>query len=97
MQPTPPPEPAFLNLEYVFALIYRFFEGLFSINWLSVIYTVVVLIAIALITVILYSLVRLYEIKQEDDKKKKATTMTPFPVGASTGPTALDAAPVTGR
>ncbi len=85
----------FLNLEYVFALIYRFFEGLFSINWLGVIYTLVVLIAIALITIILYSLVRLYEIKQENDKKQKGTT--PFPVGAFAGPTALDAAPVTGR
>ncbi len=90
-------EPSFLNLDYLFSLAYRFVESLLSVNWLGVIYTIVVLMAIALITVILYSLVRLYEIKQEEDKKMKSIASVPPPFGISTGPSALDSAPVTGK
>lgn len=91
------PEPTFLNLDYVLYLLYRFFEGLFRINWPNIIYTIIVLLAIVMITIILYSLVRLYEIKQEEDKKKKAATVTPFPVGISGVPSALDTTPATGK
>lgn len=94
MQPSIP-EPVFLNLDYIFYLVYRFFEKLFSVNWLGVIYVLVVLIAISLITVILYSLVRLYEIKQESDKKNKPAR-TPSLFSPSMGePSATDVLPVT--
>ncbi|MFZ4500462.1 MAG: hypothetical protein ACOYMZ_03105 [Minisyncoccia bacterium] len=90
-------EPSFLNLDYLFSLAYRFLESLLSVNWLGIIYVIVVLIAIALITVILYSFVRLYEIKQEEDKKIKSIASVSFPSGISAGPSALDTAPVTGK
>lgn len=92
MQP-PIPEPVFLNVEYFFYLIYRFFEKLLSINWLGFMYVVIVLMTIALITVILYSLVRLYEIKEENKKKNKPAQSSEFFSTMDT-PSALDAVPV---
>ena len=81
------PNPVFLNLEYVFFLIYRavarFFHFLFGTNItdpnagsqvFSGLKTFATLIVIILITIILYCLVRLYEIKQADEPKKAKTT-----------------------
>ncbi|HEY0980264.1 MAG TPA: hypothetical protein VGE18_02555 [Candidatus Paceibacterota bacterium] len=96
MQPVAP-EPTFLNLDYILYLLYRFFEWLLRINWLNLVYTIIVLMAIALITVILYSLVRLHEIREEENKKKKVSSVAPFPVSTATGPSALDTEPVTTR
>lgn len=78
------PNPIFLNLEYIFFLIYRaiarvfhfFFGGSISdssagsrfFSGLKVIATILVIL---LITSILYSLVRLYELNQEDKPKKE--------------------------
>ncbi|MBP6858018.1 MAG: hypothetical protein KBC11_02400 [Candidatus Pacebacteria bacterium] len=77
------PNPVFLNLEYIFFLIYRavarFFNFIFGGNindpdaggrvfsGLKVFATILVIL---LITSILYSLVRLYEIEQEGKPKK---------------------------
>lgn len=77
------PNPVFLNVEYIFFLIYRFFARIFSFLFggsitdpnaggrvFSGLRTIATLIVIILITIILYCLVRLYEIKQEDKPKK---------------------------
>ncbi|MEK7228155.1 MAG: hypothetical protein AAB681_02260 [Patescibacteria group bacterium] len=77
------PNPVFLNLEYIFFLIYRavnkFFSFLFGTNitdpnagsnFFQGLKTLATLLVIILITVILYCLVRLYEIKQADKPKK---------------------------
>lgn len=77
------PNPVFINLEYIFFLVYRavsrFFNFLFGGNitdpdagsrvfsGLKVLATILVII---LITIILYCLVRLYELKQADKPKK---------------------------
>ena len=76
------PNPVFLNVEYIFFLVYRalarFFHFLFggSISdpdaFGRVFYALkffATILVILLITIILYCLVRLYEIKQEDKKK----------------------------
>ncbi|MCC7436663.1 hypothetical protein IT402_02180 [Candidatus Nomurabacteria bacterium] len=78
------PNPIFLNLEYIFFLIYRavarFFNFIFGGNindpdaprrvfyGLKIFATILVIL---LITVILYCLVRLHEIKQESKPKKE--------------------------
>lgn len=77
------PNPVFLNLEYIFFLIYRafarFFHFLFGGNITDpdaggkVFYglkTFATILTIILITIILYCLVRLYELKQADKPKK---------------------------
>lgn len=85
------PNPVFLNLEYIFFLIYRavarVFNFLFGGNigdadafsrFFSGLKIVATLLVIILITIILYCLVRLYEIEQEGKPKKesKATSKT---------------------
>lgn len=77
------PHPVFLNVEYIFFWIYRVFARIFAFlfggsitdpNAGSRIFyglkTIATLIVIILITIILYCLVRLYEIKQESMPKK---------------------------
>lgn len=82
------PNPVFLNVEYIFFLIYRavarvfnfFFGGNISdpdafgrfFSGLKVIATILVIILIA---IILYCLVRLYELQQEDKPKKAISTV----------------------
>ncbi|HSE56669.1 MAG TPA: hypothetical protein VLB02_01130 [Candidatus Paceibacterota bacterium] len=70
------PEPVFLNLEYVFFLLYRTFHGVIDYiltgafwNDLKVLATIIVIL---LITAILYCLIRLHEIKKEQQKKTAA-------------------------
>ena len=77
------PNPVFLNLEYIFFLVYRavsrFFNFLFGGNitdpdagnrFFSGLKVLATFLVIILITIILYCLVRLYELKQEDKPKK---------------------------
>lgn len=82
------PEPVFINLEYIFFLIYRAasraFDFLFGDNGFERIKIVATLIVIALITIILYCLVRLYEIQQEGKS-------TPASIAPSSGSTAVPA------
>jgi hypothetical protein len=74
----------FLNVEYVFFLIYRFFARIFhfffggnvtdpdaSARFFSGLKVFATLLVIILITIILYCLVRLYEIEQEGKPKKE--------------------------
>lgn len=81
------PNPVFLNLEYIFFLIYRavarFFNFLFGGNIndpdaggrvFSGLKVLATLLVILLITIILYCLVRLYEIEKEGKPKKLKTT-----------------------
>lgn len=78
------PNPVFLNLEYIFFLIYRavarVFNFLFGGNigdadafsrFFSGLKVVATIFVIILITIILYCLVRLYEIEQEGKPKKE--------------------------
>jgi hypothetical protein len=80
------PNPVFLNLEYIFFLIYRainkFFSFLFGSNitdpnagsnFFQGLKTFATILVIILITIILYCLVRIYELKQEDKPKKPKT------------------------
>ena len=81
------PNPVFLNLEYIFFLIYRainkFFSFLFGSNitdpnagsnFFQGLKTFATILVIILITIILYCLVRIYELKQEDKPKKQKVT-----------------------
>jgi uncharacterized membrane protein len=81
------PNPVFLNLEYIFFLIYRavarVFNFLFGGNigdadafsrFFSGLKVLATIFVIILITIILYLLVRLYEIEQEGKPKKDSKT-----------------------
>ena len=63
------PNPVFLNIEYVFFLIYRaiarFFSFLFGDQFYPGLKVFATLLVIAIITIILYCLVRLYELNKE--------------------------------
>lgn len=78
------PNPVFINLEYIFFLVYRavsrFFNFLFGGNIndpdagsrvFTGLKTFATILVIILITIILYCLVRLYELKQADKPKKE--------------------------
>jgi len=77
------PNPVFINIEYFFFLVYRFFARVFHFifggnitdsnvgsSFFSGLKTFATFIVIILITIILYCLVRLYELKQEGKTKK---------------------------
>jgi hypothetical protein len=70
VQPTGP-QPIFLNVEYLFLLITRFFGNIFSIEFLERLRVIATVLVILLIAGILYLLVLLYEIKQEAKRKKQ--------------------------
>lgn len=79
-------EPVFLNLEYIFFLFYRvfgrFFSYLFSAEFVEHLKVALTLVAILLITAIIYCLIRLWEIEREEKKKKekispRASTLAP--------------------
>ena len=81
------PQPVFVNLEYIFFLFYRKVETFFSVGgFLYVVRVLFTLIAILLITVILYALVRLWEIQKEALKAKKARSVSAPVTAASVGP-----------
>lgn len=77
MQQTP--EPVFLNLEYLFYKLYDIFGGLFefifSIRFLVFLRALGIILIILLITAVLYALVRLYEISEEDKKKAGSSSL----------------------
>lgn len=69
------PEPVFLNVEYLFFLVFRavgaFFRHVFTIEFLEQLRVIATILVILLITLIIYILIRLYELKQEDEEKAK--------------------------
>lgn len=80
------PDPVFVNVEYIFFLIYRavsrVFSFLFGDDFYGRLKIIATLIVIALITIILYCLVRLYELEQEGKTKTPAVaTATALPLG----------------
>jgi hypothetical protein len=66
----------FLNLNYLFLKLSAFFGYIFSQHFLNLLYAVADIVVVLLITVILYSFVRIYEIQQA--KKKAAAATTPL-------------------
>jgi hypothetical protein len=83
------PNPVFLNVEYIFFLIYRVIARVFNFlfggnftdpnagsRFLDGLRTLATILVIILITIILYCLVRLYELKQEDKPKKEKNTVS---------------------
>jgi hypothetical protein len=70
VQPTGP-QPIFLNIEYFFLLITRFFGNIFSIEFLERLRVIATVLVILLIAGILYLLVRLHELKAEANRKKQ--------------------------
>jgi hypothetical protein len=84
------PNPVFLNVEYLFFLIYRVFARIFNFftggnitdpnagsQFFSGLKTLATLLVIILIAIILYCLVRLYEIEQ-DSKPQKPKKIEPL-------------------
>lgn len=75
MQPTTVSEPVFLNLEYLFFLIYRVVARIgafiFSINFLILLKIIATIVVILLIVAVIFLLVRLYELKKEDEEKER--------------------------
>lgn len=64
------PEPVFLNVEFIFSWLWgNILAPIFSRQFLSVLQLLASVLIILGITIVLYCLVRLYEIKQEDNKK----------------------------
>lgn len=78
------PQPVFLNVEYFFFLASKWFGGIirfiFSIHFLQFLYVLGGIVAVLLITSIIYNMVRLYELAAEDKKKQPAAAM---PAGAA--------------
>ncbi|MBY0328485.1 hypothetical protein K2Q02_00085 [Patescibacteria group bacterium] len=89
MQPSLPQQPFATQSDSIFNSFYTVMEKLLGVNWLGIMYTILALLVIVFITVILYSLVRLYELKQEADKKSRSVTVKPVPPVATGGPTAI--------
>lgn len=87
------PEPVFLNLEYIFFLLYRNFSGaidyfLTGAFWhdIRVLATIIVILLIA---AILYCLVRLHEIKEAQKKKDKPEMPAPGAITAGAAAIAI--------
>lgn len=75
------PQPVFLNVEFIFSWLWgNILSPIFSVEFISFLEFLASILIIAGITVILYSLVRIYEMKQEDKAKagaaKKAASAT---------------------
>lgn len=70
------PSPVFINLDYIFFLIYRALARVLSFfgdNFWQSLKIFATLIVIVLITIILYCMVRLYEINKEGEKVGKSS------------------------
>lgn len=92
----PAPDPVFLNVEYLFLWIYNhtigFFRFILSGDFFFLLRIIAVIVAILLITLILYCLVRFYELHEEDNKKDRAKTKAATPeVGPQAVPVASGA------
>jgi hypothetical protein len=75
------PEPVFLNVEYIFSWLWgHIFGPLFSQNTIAFLQFLLSILIIIGITIILYSLVRIHEMKQDDAKKaaKEKKVETPI-------------------
>lgn len=71
------PQPVFLNVEFIFSWLWgNIFSPLFSMKFILILEFIASIILILGITVILYCLVRLYEIKQEDKKINSSSVKT---------------------
>lgn len=68
------PQPVFLNVEFIFAWLTARVGNIFTIEFFHKLQIVATILVILGITVILYCLVRLYEMKQEDKKKAAKET-----------------------
>ena len=81
------PEPVFLNLEYIFNIIYTLFAKIgayiFSEQFVRTFEIVASVLIVLLITSILYSLVRLYEIEQEGKPKKQPLALFSPPTSSA--------------
>jgi len=96
VQPSIPEHPL-VSTESFLESFYNGVTVVINTNWLQIMYVILALLTIIFITVILYSLVRLYEIKQEDAKKAKLLTPAPVAPIATGGPTAIETAVNTPR
>ncbi len=63
------PQPVFLNVEFIFSWLWNRVQLVFSTNFLGLLEFIAAILVIIGITIILYSLVRLNEMRQEDAKK----------------------------
>jgi hypothetical protein len=77
-------QPTAFNLDGFFSWVGGLFAWIFSIHFLTFMYVLGTIIVIALITLILYLLVRMYEIRQAD-KKKKSPTIAPTTMPSMAG------------
>lgn len=86
------PQPVFLNVEFIFSWLWgNIFSPLFSLGFLQVLEFIASILVIIGITISLYCLVRLNEIRQEDAKKAAKAKQ-----GSSAPSTATSSAPLAG-
>ena len=69
MQTATSQQPVFLNLDFIFSWLYQHFGGIFTLQFFRVLQAFATILVILLIALIFYCLLRLYEFKQEDEKK----------------------------
>lgn len=74
------PQPVFLNVEFIFSWLWGRVSGIFSLQFFAFLQFLAAVLIIIGITIILYSLVRIYEMKQEDAKKAAKEKATNAPV-----------------
>lgn len=85
------PEPIFLNVEYIFSWLWgHIFAPLFSQNTIAFLQFLLSILIIIGITIILYSLVRIHEMKQDDERKaakakKQENPITTAPAQSARG------------
>lgn len=82
-----------INMEGALEWFIDFVSNIFSLRTLSVLHFLATIIVIILITVILYTLVRLYEIRREDKQKEKTSSPTIRQTVISGLPAAIDEDP----
>ncbi len=79
------PEPIFLNVEYIFSWLWgHIFGPLFSQNTIAFLQFLLSILIIIGITIILYSLVRIHEMKQDDERKSAKAKKEKSPALVST-------------
>lgn len=91
------PEPVFLNVEYIFSWLWgHIFGPLFSQNTIAFLQFLLSILIIIGITIILYSLVRIHEMKQDDAKKaaKEKKVETPITTASTVSTPGAPALPV---
>lgn len=93
-----PEQPVFLNVEFIFSWLTSTFGFIFSPSFVGFLQFLASILIIIGITVILYCLVRLNEIKQEDKKAKQKASMplTEVPLNSHSGGSLLENLPGAG-